>query len=87
MTKSCAKEFARNNIKVNAICPGFINTPMAQKLGQDMLDKVCETIPLHRLGEPEEVAAVAKFLALDEGADYITGHCFDVDGGVGIAAA
>lgn len=60
---------------------------MAQKLGQDLLEKVYETIPSHRLGEREEVAAVAKFLDLDEGANYITGHCFDVDAGVGIAAA
>lgn len=87
LTKSCAKEFASNNIKVNAICPGFIDTPMAQKLGEEMLGEICKGIPLHRLGKPSEVAAVARFLALDEGADYITGHCFDVDGGVGIAAA
>ena len=78
---------APNNIKINAICPGFIDTPMAHKLSDEQLEMVSKNIPLQRLGKPSEVAAVARFLALDEGADYITGHCFDVDGGVGIASA
>lgn len=87
LTKSCAREFAEHNIKVNAICPGYILTPMAARMGEEALAAVTKAIPLNRLGKPEEVAAIARFLALDEGADYITGHCFDVDGGVGIAAA
>lgn len=87
LTKSLAKELAPKNIKVNAVCPGFIATPMTDKLTPEQLEKSLEWIPLHRLGKPEEVAAMVRFLAIDEGADYITGHCFDVDGGVGIAAA
>jgi 3-oxoacyl-[acyl-carrier protein] reductase len=86
-TKSLAKELAENNIKVNAVCPGFIETPMTAKLTPEQLEKSLESIPLHRLGKPSEVAAMCRFLAIDEGAEYMTGHCFDVDGGVGIAAA
>ena len=48
-----------------------------------MLEKIRKSIPLQRLGKPEEVAAMARFLALDEGADYITGQTFDVNGGWG----
>lgn len=86
-TKSLAKEVAPENITVNAICPGFIETPMTQKLTPAQLAKSIESIPLHRLGKPHEVAAMVRFLAVDDGASYITGHSFDVDGGVGIAAA
>lgn len=86
-TKSLAREVAGDNIKVNVICPGFIETPMTAKLTDEQLEKSIRSIPLQRLGKPEEVAAMVRFLAVDEGADYITGHCFDVDGGVGIAAA
>jgi 3-oxoacyl-[acyl-carrier protein] reductase len=69
------------------LSPGFIETPMTAKLTPEQLEKSLESIPLHRLGKPREVAAMVRFLAIDEGSDYITGHCFDVDGGVGIAAA
>jgi 3-oxoacyl-[acyl-carrier protein] reductase len=86
LTKGLAVEFAANGIKVNAVCPGFIDTPMAQKLG-DKLDTLKEAIPLKRLGTPEEVAALVRFLALDLGAEYMTGHCIDIDGGIAIAAA
>lgn len=86
-TKSLAKELAEHNIKVNAVCPGFIETPMTHKLTPEQVEKSLENIPLKRFGKPSEVAAMCRFLAIDEGADYITGHCFDVDGGVGIAAA
>jgi len=87
LTKSFAREFAKHGIKVNAICPGFIETPMTAKLSEEQRAAAIESIPLQRLGKASEIAAMARFLALDEGADYITGHCFDVDGGVGIAAA
>lgn len=60
---------------------------MAHKLGDEKLEFLAKNIPLQRLGKPEEVAAVARFLALDKGADYITGHCFDIDGGIAVAAA
>ena len=87
LTKSLAKEVAPYNIKVNAVCPGFIETPMTAKLTEEQLEASVKSIPLGRLGKPSEVAALCRFLAVDEGADYLTGHCFDVDGGVGIAAA
>lgn len=87
LTKNFARQYASKGIKVNAICPGFIATPMTAKMGEEALAAVTKAIPLGRMGKPEEVAAMARFLALDEGADYITGHCFDVDGGVGLAAA
>lgn len=87
LTKSVAREMAPHGIKVNAICPGFINTAMAQKLGEDKLKQVTEAIPMARLGDPEEVAALVRFMALDKGAEYITGHCIDIDGGIALAAA
>jgi 3-oxoacyl-[acyl-carrier protein] reductase len=87
LTKNFARDYASKGIKVNAICPGFIRSPMTDKLGDEALHEIEKNIPLQRLGKPEEVAAMARFLALDEGADYITGHCFDVDGGVGMIAA
>ena len=86
-TKGLAVELADRNIKVNAVCPGFIETKMTEKLSQEQLAKSVKAIPLHRLGKPNEVAALVRFLAIDDGASYITGHCFDVDGGIGIAAA
>ena len=82
LTRTCAREFAYKNFKCNAICPGFIETAMTAKIDPDILAKTVDMIPLKRLGKPSEVAAMAKFLALEEGADYITGHCFVVDGGV-----
>jgi 3-oxoacyl-[acyl-carrier protein] reductase len=86
LTKTCAKEFARRGFKVNAICPGYIETAMTAKLSPEVIEKVNEFIPLGRMGKPTDIAAMARFLALDDGADYITGHCFDVDGGAGIGA-
>lgn len=59
LTKSFAKEFAEKGIKVNAICPGFIETPMTKKMGEDVLESIKQAIPLKRLGKPEEVAAVS----------------------------
>jgi 3-oxoacyl-[acyl-carrier protein] reductase len=86
MTRSNAKEFASRKVLVNAVCPGFIETDMVTKLGDDTIDSITEKIPLKRLGKPEEVAGMVRFLALDPAAEYITGHCFDVDGGIAIGA-
>ena len=74
MTKANAKEFASRGITVNAVCPGFISSDMTAKLDQEYLDKVSEGIPLKRLGKPEEVAGLTRFLAIDPAADYITGY-------------
>jgi len=86
LTMSNAKEFAARGVTVNAVCPGFIGTEMAQELGEEMLAKVTEAIPLGRLGEPEEVAGLVRFLALDPAAGYITGHSLTIDGGIAIGA-
>lgn len=86
LTMSNAKEFATRGVTVNCICPGFIASDMTAKLDDAYLEEVSKGIPLGRLGKPEEVAGMARFLALDDAADYITGHCFNVDGGIAIGA-
>jgi len=82
MTMSNAKEFAGRKITVNCVCPGFIASDMTAKLDEEYLAKVAAGIPLKRLGKPEEVAGMVRYLSLDPSADYITGHCFNVDGGI-----
>jgi len=83
MTKTWAKELARKGaqIRVNAVAPGFIKTPMTEKIPQKIVDRVVERIPLGRFGEAEEVARVYLFLASDE-SSYITGQVIGVDGGI-----
>jgi len=83
MTKSFAKEFGGRGICVNSVCPGFIESDMTKDLNKDLY---LPMIPLKRFGTPEEVAGLVKFLALDPAAGYITGHCFNVDGGLAIGA-
>jgi len=83
LTKVLAVEWARYNIRVNAIAPGFVETDMvlnAIKSGLLHKKEVEKRIPLHRLGRPKEIAAAAVFLASDE-ASYITGETLFVDGG------
>jgi len=79
LTKSVALDYAKDNIRVNAVCPGFILTPL---LGEDqaMLDFLVPLHPLGRLGKPEEVAQAILFLASDA-ASFITGSSLMVDGG------
>jgi 3-oxoacyl-[acyl-carrier protein] reductase len=81
-TRECAREFAAYNIRVNAVCPGVIVTPMTEKARSDpdMMRKWLEDIPQHRLGESEEVAQAVLFLC-SEAASYVTGHALVVDGG------
>jgi 3-oxoacyl-[acyl-carrier protein] reductase len=81
-TRECAREFAAYNIRVNAVCPGVIVTPMTQKSRDDpdLMRKWLDDIPQHRLGEPEEVAAVVLFLCSDA-ASYLIGQALVVDGG------
>ncbi|CAI9782778.1 unnamed protein product [Fraxinus pennsylvanica] len=73
-TKSVAKEYSSRNINVNAVAPGFIASDMTAKLGADIEKKILETIPLGRYGQPEEVAGLVEFLALNPSASYITGQ-------------
>ncbi len=81
-TKEAAREFAEYGIRVNAVCPGVIVTPMTARARQDpaMMEKWRREIPMRRLGQPEEVAALVLFLASDA-ASYITGQAYHVDGG------
>jgi len=82
MGMSNAKEFAARGIVVNTVCPGFIETDMVEKLDEAYLEAITAGIPLKRLGKPSEVAGMCKFLALDPAVNYITGHTFNVDGGI-----
>ncbi|HLA85297.1 MAG TPA: 3-oxoacyl-[acyl-carrier-protein] reductase [Thermoguttaceae bacterium] len=81
LTRTVAMELAGRNITVNAVAPGFIQTEMTAKLGEDIVKKITEQVPLGRLGEPRDVADAVLFLA-SEAASYITGHVLTVDGGI-----
>jgi len=83
MTKTWAKEFARKTavVRVNAIAPGYIMTDMMKTVPAELLEKFAALTMLHRLGQPEEIANAALFLASDE-ASYVTGHVLDVNGGM-----
>lgn len=80
MTKSLAKDLAPS-VRVNAICPGLVKTDMARALWEANEDQVAEMVPLHRLGEPSDIANAALFLASDA-ASWITGTAVVVDGGM-----
>jgi len=80
-TKSVAKEVASKNITVNAIAPGFIETPMTENLKPEIKEKYLSLIPLKRFGKPEEVAYLCIFLC-SEMASYITGQVIRIDGGL-----
>jgi 3-oxoacyl-[acyl-carrier protein] reductase len=80
-TKSCAREFASRQIRVNAVAPGFIDTDMTQKVSPEAKESLLSQVPLGRSGTPEEVAEVILFLVSDH-ARYITGQVWRVDGGM-----
>lgn len=83
LTKTWAKEFARKGVpvRVNAIAPGYIMTDILKTIPEDLLNSFAQLTMLKRLGQPEEIAASALFLASDE-ASYITGHVLSVNGGM-----
>lgn len=83
MTKSAAKELASRGITVNAIAPGYIETDMTNVLSDKVKEETLKQIPLGRMGQTEDIAAAAAFLASDE-AGYITGQVLAVDGGMAI---
>ena len=80
-TKTMARELASRNVLVNAIAPGFIDTEMTRRLTDEQREGLVQQIPLRRLGQPEDVARAALFLASDL-ADYITGQVLVIDGGM-----
>jgi 3-oxoacyl-[acyl-carrier protein] reductase len=81
VTKSLAAEVASRGVRVNAIAPGFIATDMTAAMTAEAKEKVAASIPLKRLGEPGDIAALARFLGSDE-SSYITGQVIPVDGGM-----
>ena len=78
-TKTAARELARNNITVNAVCPGFVSTEMVTSLPENIQDNIRSQIPLGRFGEPEEIAAVVRFLCTEGG--WFTGAQLSPNGG------
>ena len=83
LTKSLAREVASRNVRVNAVAPGFIITPMTDKLNEDQKSALYGQIPMGRLGEPTEVAKVILFLASDL-SSYVTGEVLKITGGLGM---
>ena len=81
LTKSMAKELGSRKITVNAVAPGYITTDMTNELNDEVKEQMKSSIPLGRLGTPDDVANLVCFLASDE-AGYITGQTFNVDGGM-----
>jgi 3-oxoacyl-[acyl-carrier protein] reductase len=81
LTKSVARELASRNITVNCVAPGLIETSMTEALSDEAIEQATNLIPLGRIGRPEDVAEVVKFLA-SPAADYITGEVIRADGGM-----
>lgn len=84
LTKSAAIEYAKANIRVNAVCPSFVDTPMVSNIMQDMNEKQRQSLikfnPMKRLGTPQEVAATIAWMCTDE-STFMTGHSVVLDGG------
>ena len=78
-TKLWAQELARYGVRVGAIAPGFVDTPILQGMRPDVLEGMLKPVPLRRVGTPGEIFAAVKFI-ID--CDYFTGRCIDVDGGL-----
>jgi 3-oxoacyl-[acyl-carrier protein] reductase len=83
LTKSLAREVGGRNVRVNAVAPGFIVTPMTDKLNDNQREALQSQIPMVRLGEPSEVASVVLFLASDL-SSYVTGEVIKITGGLGM---
>ena len=81
MYKSIALEVAQRNIRINLIAPGFIQTPMTEKLNNDQIKGMMDKIPMKKLGEPDDVSNLALFLSSNQ-SSYITGQTFHINGGM-----
>ncbi len=81
ITKSVAKELVSLNVRCNAIAPGFIETDMTENLPKTVKEDILKSIPMKKMGNPEDVANVVNFLVSDE-SKYITGQVINVDGGM-----
>jgi acetoacetyl-CoA reductase len=80
-TKALAQEVAAKGVTVNTVSPGYVATPMVTKIPQEVLDKIIKTIPVGRLGLPEEIGKAVAFLASDD-CGYVTGSDFSINGGL-----
>jgi 3-oxoacyl-[acyl-carrier protein] reductase len=81
LTKALAQEMASRAITVNAVAPGYIATDMTKVLPEEVKQKILTSVPLGRIGKPEDIAAAVKFLTSEDAA-YITGHVLAVNGGM-----
>ena len=80
LTKTAAIEYAPDNIRVNAVCPGYIRTKMTEDTMARRGEALMAMVPAHRMGEPEEIAEMVVWLCSDR-ASFVTGACYNVDGG------
>jgi 3-oxoacyl-[acyl-carrier protein] reductase len=80
-TKTWAKELGRKGIRSNAVCPGFVATPILKDMPEKVIQAMEEKVPMRRLAQPEEIASVYAFLASDD-ASYVNGAVLSVDGGL-----
>jgi NAD(P)-dependent dehydrogenase (short-subunit alcohol dehydrogenase family) len=83
MARSLARELGSRGVTANVVAPGFIETDMTAELGEDLVKKYAEQIPLGRFGSVADIAGTVEFLASDA-AGYITGAVIPVDGGLGM---
>lgn len=81
LTKTAAREYAKRGVNVNAVAPGYIQTPMTDQLSDQVKNGILSLIPMERMGQPEDVANAVFFLCSPE-ADYVTGQVLVVDGGM-----
>ncbi|MDO4906150.1 MAG: 3-oxoacyl-ACP reductase FabG [Lautropia sp.] len=82
-TKTWSRELGPKGVRVNAVAPGFITTPMLENIPEKVMQALCAKVPMGRLGKPEEIANVYAFLASDE-ASYINGEVIEVSGGISL---
>lgn len=80
MTRVASKEFGKFNIRVNAVLPGFIESPMTDKIPEKLRDQIMAASPMKRFGRPEEIAEVISFLASDR-SSFVNGASIEVTGG------